>query len=341
MKPLVSILIPAYNAQPWIADTIKSALAQTWPRKEIIVVDDGSTDHTLAVARQFASKDVKVTSHPNQGASASRNKAFAICQGDYIQWLDADDLLAPDKITLQMEVLKCYASKRMLASSAVGYFFYRPAKAEFHPSLLWCDLSPMEWLLRKMEHNAQLQAGTWLISRELMESSGPWDTRLSTDDDGDYSCRLILASEGIRFVREARLFYRMSNPGSLSHAEQSKKNLESQFLSLKLQIDHLRSFQDSERLRSAILKYMQAELIYFYPERIDIVKELEQIAAALGGQLGVPRLRWKYAWIRWIFGWTAAKWVQLHYNQRKSSFLRSWDKALFLLTNLSTSSNDY
>jgi len=60
MKPLVSILIPAYNAGPWIGDTIKSALNQTWPRKEIIVVDDGSRDETVAIARQFTSNDVTV-----------------------------------------------------------------------------------------------------------------------------------------------------------------------------------------------------------------------------------------------------------------------------------------
>src|ERR1700745_2003056 len=98
MKQLVSILIPAYNAEAWIADTIKSALEQTWSRKEIIVVDDGSTDQTLAVARQFASNEVAVVTHENQGAAATRNHAFSLSQGNYIQWLDADDLLSPDKV---------------------------------------------------------------------------------------------------------------------------------------------------------------------------------------------------------------------------------------------------
>src|SRR5690242_2593971 len=102
MKPLVSILIPAYNAEPWIAGTIKSALDQTWSRKEVIVVDDGSRDRTLAVAKQFASKNVSIVTQQNQGASAARNKAFDLCQGDYIQWLDADDLLAPAKIAQQV-----------------------------------------------------------------------------------------------------------------------------------------------------------------------------------------------------------------------------------------------
>src|SRR6266481_1373366 len=129
MKPLVSILIPAYNAGPWIGDTIKSALNQTWPRKEIIVVDDGSRDETVAIARQFTSNDVTVISQENQGASAARNKALQLCQGDYIQWLDADDLLAPDKIQRQLAVLGEVEDKRVLLSSPWAYFNYRSKRA--------------------------------------------------------------------------------------------------------------------------------------------------------------------------------------------------------------------
>src|ERR1700722_5430389 len=105
MKPLVSILIPAYNAQEWIVDTIRSAIAQTWQRKEIIVVDDGSSDGTAIVAQRFASKEVTVVSTENQGAAAARNRALQHCKGDYIQWLDADDLLARDKIERQLAAL--------------------------------------------------------------------------------------------------------------------------------------------------------------------------------------------------------------------------------------------
>ncbi len=105
-KPLVSILIPAYNAQDWIADTLRSAIAQTWDPKEIIVVDDGSTDQTLTLARKFESAAVCVVGQKNQGAASARNTALSHCRGDYIQWLDADDLLAPDKIARQMAVLE-------------------------------------------------------------------------------------------------------------------------------------------------------------------------------------------------------------------------------------------
>ncbi|MEY4916996.1 MAG: hypothetical protein RL616_909 [Verrucomicrobiota bacterium] len=118
MKPLVSILIPAYNSEQWLADTLRSALAQTWANKEIIVVDDGSRDGTLALARSFESLGVKVATQNNSGASAARNHAFRLSQGEFIQWLDADDLLAPGKITSQMNAIDRGYSERTLLSSA-------------------------------------------------------------------------------------------------------------------------------------------------------------------------------------------------------------------------------
>src|ERR1700738_3438980 len=200
MKPLVSILIPAFNAEAWIGDTIRSALAQTWQRKEIIVVDDGSTDQTLALARRFASKEVVVVAQENQGAAVARNHALSLSQGDYIQWLDADDLLDREKLTKQMEASRECPSNRTLFSSGWGYFAYRTDHAKFSPTSLWCDLSPVEWLLRKMGENPHMQTATWLVSRGLTEAAGPWDAGLSNDDDGEYFCRVILASDGIRFV---------------------------------------------------------------------------------------------------------------------------------------------
>src|SRR4051794_33299071 len=136
-KLLVSILIPAFNAQAWIADTLRSAIAQTWERKEILVIDDGSTDKTFTIVRCFESSNVRVVTQRNQGAAAARNTAFSLSKGDYIQWLDADDLLAPDKIARQMERLDGISSKRTLLSSAWGRFLYRPGRAEFIPTAMW------------------------------------------------------------------------------------------------------------------------------------------------------------------------------------------------------------
>jgi glycosyltransferase involved in cell wall biosynthesis len=210
VTPLVSILIPAYNAKRWLADTIESALNQTWPRKEIIVVDDGSCDDTVAIAQRFASKTVIIISQENQGAAVARNKAFALSQGDYIQWLDADDLLSRDKIAMQMAAAQECQDKLRLLSSGWGYFMYRPSRARFLPTPLWCDLPPIEWLLRKWEGNLHMQTATWLLSRELTQAAGPWDTRLLGDDDGEYFFRVINASDGIRFVPQSKVYYRIT-----------------------------------------------------------------------------------------------------------------------------------
>ena len=336
MKPLVSILIPAFNAEEFIADTIRSALAQTWPHKEIIVVDDESRDQTLSVANRFASKNVLVATQPNQGAAASRNKAFSLCHGDYIQWLDADDLLAPDKIARQLEELECSGSKRTLLSSSWGRFAYRVDRADFSPTALWCDLTPADWLVKKLGQNIYMQTGTWLVSRELTEAAGPWDTRLLGDDDGEYFCRVLLKSEGVRFTPEAKMFYRIAGNSSLSYIGRSNKKLEAQFLSIKLHIGYLRSLEDSERVRTACIQFLQGWLIDFYPERPDIAAEMQQLAADLGGRLNDPQLPWKYAWIQKLFGWNAAKRTKLIYNRYKSMGMRSWDRLLCHFENKSS-----
>ncbi|HWW00434.1 MAG TPA: glycosyltransferase family 2 protein [Candidatus Acidoferrum sp.] len=328
MTPIVSILIPAYNVQPWIAETLRSALAQTWPRKEIIVVDDGSRDQTLEIAKQFASESVSVVTQENGGGSAARNKAFELCQGEYIQWLDADDLLGPDKIAKQMEKAEQCQSKRTVLSSAWGYFMYRPHRARFIPTVLWGDLTPLEWLLLKWEHNVHMNPATWLVSREVTQAAGPWNTRLMCGEDGEYFCRVLLASDGSRFVPEARVLYR-ARASSASYVGRSNKKMEALFLQMQLEIGHLRSLDDGERTRAACLRFLQTWLGHFYPDRLDIVKQAGELAAGLGGHLETPRLSWKYEWIQKLFGWGLARRAQLGLPGLRSSLARSWDKAMF------------
>ena len=331
MKPLVSILIPAYNAETWIADTIKSAIGQSWPRKEIIIVDDGSTDQTLAIARQFASKEVVVVSQNNQGAAATRNHALSVSQGDFIQWLDADDLLSPNKVTKQLEALGENRNLRTLLSSEWGYFAYRTDRAQFLPTSLWSDLVPVEWLLRKMGENQHMQTATWLVSRELTEAAGSWDVRLLSDDDGEYFCRVLLASEGVRFVSGAKVFYRVTPSSRLSYVGMSDRKKEALLVSMQLHIKYIRSLEESDRVRAVCMTYMQNWLLNFYPERPDLVAQLETVAGSLGRRLEVPRLRWKYAWIRPLFGWGAAKRAQLFLPQVKASLKSYWDRAMYRL----------
>lgn len=327
--PLVSILIPAFNAQEWIGDTLRSAIAQTWEPKEIIVVDDGSSDRTLEIARQFESESVRVVTQENQGAAAARNKAFALSKGDYIQWLDADDLLDGDKIARQMQVLDQCLSKRTLLSSAWGRFSYRHKQARFVPTALWCNLSPNEWLLRKMEQNLYMQTATWLVSRELTEAAGPWDTRLLSDDDQEYFCRVLLASDGVRFVPEARVYYRASGSGSLSYIGRSDRKREAHWCSMQLHVGYLRSLEDSARARAACVTFLQNRIVFFYPERPDIYGQAEQMSRDFGGQLEVPRLSWKYSWIETLFGWHLARRAQFSMPNLRWSLVRLWDKALY------------
>ena len=335
MKPLVSILIPAYNASAWIAETIKSALAQSWPRKEIIVIDDGSTDDTFAIARQFSSHGVTVLTQPNLGAAATRNKLFSLSRGDYVQWLDADDLLSSDKITRQMKAAELCRSKRTLYCSAWGSFLSRTSSATFKPSPLWRDLTPTEWLTRKLEgaweSDCYMQTATWLVTRELTEAAGPWDSRLLGDDDGEYFCRVKLQSDEIKFVPTARVYYRMSGHSSLSYVGRSHRKLEAQFLSMQLHIRYLRSLEDSPRTREACIKYLQKYMTYFYMERNDIVEQMQCLANELGGTLEIPRVRRKYAWLQNLFGWRAAKHAQDTLPAIKWLFLRTWDRAIYKL----------
>lgn len=326
MGPLVSILIPAYNAEEWLADTLRSALAQTWDHKEIIVVDDGSRDRTLSVARSFESDTLKVFTQANQGAAATRNNALAKCHGDYIQWLDADDLLGPDKIALQMEALGDSPNPRALLSAEWGKFLYQPDCAKFVPSGLWCDLPSVEWLMRKMEENVFMQTATWLVSRELTEAAGPWDTRLLVDDDGEYFCRVLMASDGVRFVPESRVYYRQPRSGSVSYIGSSNSKRDALWLSMMLHISYLRSMDDGPRARAACVAHLKNCLTIFHPERPDVVKRAQELAIELGGCLEIPRYPRRFLVINNLFGWRVARYAQRSVQHARRWVLRNCDR---------------
>jgi len=333
MKPLISILVPAYNSERWIGDTLRSAIAQTWERKEIIVVDDGSSDLTPDIARRFAAKGVSVITQKNQGAAAARNKAYAVSQGEFIQWLDADDLLSPDKLARQMAVAERIGGKSTLLSCQWGRFLYRYKRTQFVPTPLWCNLSPAEWLWRKMGQNLHMQTATWLVSRQLTEAAGPWDTQLAVDDDGEYFCRVLLNSDEVRFVPEARVYYRASGAASLSYIGASHGKQDSQWRSMQLHIGYLRSLEDTERVHAACVRYIQNWLPFFYPGRPDLIGEMQNAAQDLGGTLQTPCLSWKYSWVESMFGERHGRQAQILLPRLKWSVLRFSDRVLSALEN--------
>ena len=206
---------------------------------------------------------------------------------------------------------------------------YRYYRTKFIPSVLWCDLSPVEWLIRRMQLDLYMQTASWLVSRDLAEAAGPWDTRLFVDDDGEYFCRILLASDGVRFVPEAKVYYRSSGSSSLSYIGHSDKKMTAQLRSMQLHIRYIRSLDDSQRVREACVTYLQTWLVYFYPNRPDLVKEAEEMATSLGGKLQLPSLSWKYSWIAALFGRQQAKRASVVLPRIKWSMIRRWDKILF------------
>ena len=331
MRDLVSILIPAYNAERWIGDTIRSCIAQTWPHVEIIVVDDGSRDATLSVARGFASRTVKVVTQPNSGAPVARNRAYELAEGAFVQWLDADDLLAPDKIAQQMRAARELDDPRVLLSGAFGTFYRRPDKALFERTSLWQDLAPIDYFLIRFNQNACFQTDAWLVSRELTEAAGPWSDIGSPDDDGEYFCRVALKSTRIKFVGEARSYYRQG-VGSGLHLVNSTKKANALFQSKVNCIRHLTSLEDSPRTRRAAIQLLQDWMPYFYPEHQEIVARAQLLARELGGELTPPSLKWKYRPVEWLFGYPHAATLSRVLPAFKSRMACNWDEFLHLLS---------
>ena len=337
MSELVSVLIPAYNVERWISAAIQSATAQTWPNVEVIVVDDGSRDKTLAAARKWESTSVRVVTQPNMGACAARNHALALAQGTYIQWLDADDLLAPDKIAAQMAVARRLADRRVLLSCPFGTFYHRPEKALFEETPLWRDLQPLEYFLVRFEDNACFQTDAWLVSRELTDANGPWTDSGSPDDDGEYFCRMVTKSAGVTFVPEARSYYRVGNSGSLANTR-SAKAVAALFRSKEKCIRYLLSMEDSPRTRKASLHLLQTWMFDMFGHDA-VIADAMRLAADLGGSLERPSLKWKYKPIQWVFGYEAAFRARCMLPRARARTAASIDQFLYGLTRATAGSS--
>lgn len=331
MSDLVSILIPAYNAERWLPETIESCLAQTWPNTEVIIVDDGSRDKTYEVAKRFESRMVKVVTQPNSGAPVARNKAYELAQGDFLQWLDADDLLHPDKIAIQMRAAREVTDPMVLLSCPFGTFYHRPDKALFEKSSLWRDLTPIDYFLIRFNENACFQTDAWLVSRELTVASGLWSDVGSPDDDGEYFCRIAKHSSGIKFVAEAKSYYRQGISSGL-HRAASKRALTALLQSKFNCIGHLMSLEDSPRTREASIRLLQDWLHHFYPEHPDLVERAQTFARRLGGELQTPRVKWKYQPVEWLFGYPSAAKVSRTLPFLKSRAICGWDELLYKLS---------
>jgi glycosyltransferase involved in cell wall biosynthesis len=301
--PLVSILIPCYNAAPWLRATLDSALAQTWPHTEVVLVDDGSRDGSLALARSFEPRGVRVFSRANAGASAARNHALREARGDFFQFLDADDLLSPGKIAAQITLLQTRPAG-WVASCRWGRFADDPARAQFVDTNVFRDFSPLDFLVLAGNTDAMMHPSAWLVPRTVAERAGPWDESLSLNDDGEYFCRVLLASAGIAYCADpgARSYYRSALPGSLSQRRDGRAR-RSQFHSVELIAAHLLAAEDSPRTRRSAANRFQNFIHDFYPEPRDLMRRAEQRAFALGGASLTPPMGRRTAALARLLGW--------------------------------------
>jgi len=317
--PLVSILIPAYNAAQWIEETLHSALVQTHPNCEIIVVDDGSRDDTLERTRAFAQRHplarIRIESQENAGACAARNYALQLAQGDFIQYLDADDLLAPDKISLQLAALE-KQPPLTLAMGTWGRFTTDPTQTAWAESeAVYQARSGIEFLQLKLETHSMIQPGAWLTPHGLIRLAGTWARYHSPDDDGEYFARVALHAKQLIHVPEACIHYRSALPSSLSRSR-SAAALSGLFSTTQLTIAHLLTADDSPRSRAAAALGWRRLAGELYPEARELARAARQAARTLGAKddtpIGVPS--WATYAAR-LVGWPNARRLQLLRNR--------------------------
>jgi GT2 family glycosyltransferase len=199
----VSILIPCYNARPWIAEAIESALAQTWPEKEVIVVDDGSTDGSLDVIRSFGSA-IRFETGPNRGGNVARNRLLELARGEWLQYLDADDRLLPEKIERQFGEFDPSTCDVALSPVIMLHFDGdQEPREEFReipePHDLWVNLVRMEL--------PQTAGPLW--RKSALCDVGKWKPDQPCCQELELYCRLLTAGKRFQYCPTAGVVYRL------------------------------------------------------------------------------------------------------------------------------------
>ena len=316
MLPLVSIIIPCFNSATWLGETLSSCISQTYRKVEVIFVDNDSSDESLDIARNFKSSKIHITNCDRQGASAARNEGLRIAQGEYIQYLDADDVLANDKIEIQVDRL-AETPPNSIASSAWSRFCARPGESAPKVEPVWCDLSPQEYLISSWLGGGMMPLFGWLTPHQQIIRAGVWDETLSTNDDGEYFTRVVLQSAGIVFCSEAAGFYRSGNPSSLSRRV-DRRSAESDFKAIHKSCNYLLAANSSALARRASAAAYQRFAYRYYPRFSDLTYQAELLLAKLGGSdLEFEGGRQSQI-ISSIFGWKTAKRLQYMKNWKKT-----------------------
>ena len=215
MDPLVSIIVPSYNSSSYLPGCLASVLEQTYQNWECIIIDDGSVDETRAIVAPYL-KDSRFTYffQNNAGLSASRNKGIDLAKGDYIQMLDADDTIFPEKLQKQVNQLKGIAG----AGISICDFSYSDPERKKH-NLFRTSAYFKEFILR-----VSIPHMCFLFSRSCFDSDLRYDTSLHTHEDWDMMIRLFQKNPVVKLCPETLAWYRV-HPASMTQTRNMKEGL--------------------------------------------------------------------------------------------------------------------
>jgi len=212
----VSILIPCYNAQKWVAQAIESALNQTYPNKEVIVVDDGSDDSSLEVVKRF--KDhVYWETGPNKGGNVARNRLLDLSTGEWLQYLDADDYLLPDKIEQQVKHLTHVPSADIIYSPTI-YEHWQNGISQRQICSIPEPRDPCVLLARWFLP----QTGSPLWRKQTLLDIGGWKLDQPCCQEHELYLRLLIAGKQFEYCPHAGAVYRQWSESTLCKKDKSR-----------------------------------------------------------------------------------------------------------------------
>lgn len=308
-RPLVSVCMPCHNAAEYVGEALDSLLGQSYPDIEVIVVDDGSTDDSAAILQQYVEQGVRVVSEKCGTASKARNVALQHARGQLIKFLDADDILSKECIAEQAERLA--GRSDAIASAKWGRFYGNdPGTLRLVPEPNWKDMDSTEWMVEAcIDCRGMMQAGMFLMPRDLLERAGPWNETLTLIDDFEFFSRVLCAAKEVLFCPEAVLYYRSGTPGTLS-GQKSRAAYESMTDSILLGTAQLLARRQDKRARLAAANVCQHGVYDLYPHHRDLQRKLEARIKECGGS-NVPPFGGRYFHaLRPFIGWKLAKRLQ-------------------------------
>lgn len=273
-RPLVSVVMPAYNAARWIAQSIESVLAQSYGSWELIVVDDGSTDATPAVVSNY-SEYVHYVRQQNQGAPAARNRGIREARGDYFLFLDADDLLTPNAL----EVLTAFLETHPEIDVAYGDGFLIDENGTPFQSLHDYRIRVSESYLEQFVISAYIgYLGVILFRRSaLTHLDGPFDEELFAVEDWDLLIRVAAAGCKFANVPEVIGYYRIHGSNTSSPYSPAAQRRQKALIQARLKVMRSDFFNGlSEPIRyqffySLLMNYLKGQ----FAEQDQVIKSPE------------------------------------------------------------------